>query len=139
MGYTRLLMIKSLKKLFIPELRKKGFTGTFPHFRRITAGRTSLLTIQFDRNGGGFVIELANSDEPKFQTYWGKDIPLTKLTAHDLDNRKRIYPNSEEEQRGNEDWFRYDQKPLISFGNRYDKLAEKVTEKIPVMESYWNI
>ncbi|WP_248561551.1 DUF4304 domain-containing protein [Niallia sp. NCCP-28] len=29
-------MIAELKKIVIPELRKKGFKGSFSHFRRIS-------------------------------------------------------------------------------------------------------
>jgi hypothetical protein len=49
-------MIKLLKGIFIPLLRDRNFKGSFPHFRRTENGRTNLLTFQFDKNGGGFVI-----------------------------------------------------------------------------------
>jgi hypothetical protein len=127
-------MIKSLKKFVIPELRNRNFKGSFPHFHKTVNGKTNLLTFQFDRNGGGFIIELANWNESEFKTHWDKIIPLNKLTAHDLNERQRIYPNTLIEQNGKDSWFR--------FGNSksdrvYDELANKVIERFPIMEQYW--
>lgn len=59
MSTERDKMISSLNKFFVPELRKLNFKGSFPHFRRIENDITNLITFQFDRDGGGFVIELA--------------------------------------------------------------------------------
>jgi hypothetical protein len=43
----------------IPQLRGRGFTGSFPHLRRVRDGAVDLLTFQFDRHGGSLTIELA--------------------------------------------------------------------------------
>ena len=137
MSEERTEMINALKEIFIPVLREKNFRGSFPHFRRTKNGRTNLLTFQFDRDGGRFVIELANWNEPEFKTSWGKEIPLSKLTAHDLNERQRIYPDSIKEDKGKDSWFRYDN---ISFGDNKDKyqvIARKVVERLPIMEQYW--
>ncbi|MFC4818574.1 DUF4304 domain-containing protein [Flavobacterium sp. GCM10023249] len=138
MSTERAKMIKSLNQIFIPELRKLKFKGSFPHFRKTENEKTNLLTFQFDRDGGGFVIELANHKGKEYKTYWNEIIELNKLTAHNLNERKRIYPNSENEENGKNSWFRYDKTSLLSFGNKYDKLAKKAVERIPLMEKYWN-
>ena len=127
-------MIKSLKEIVIPELRNRNFKGSFPHFRKTKNGKTNLLTFQFDRNGGGFIIELANWNKSEFKTHWGKIISLNKLTAHDLNERQRIYPFVLTEQNGTDSWFRYG-KPKSD--EIYNKLSEKVIERIPIMEQYW--
>ena len=138
MSTERDKMIKSLNEIFIPELRNRNFKGSFPHFRKTENGKTNLLTFQFDRYGGGFVIELANWNEPEFKAPWGEVIPLKKLTAHDLNERQRIYPNTLTEENGKDSWFRYDRKRILSCGNEYDKLSKKVVDRIPIMEKYWN-
>ena len=138
MSEERNKMIESLKEIVIPKLRDLNFKGSFPHFRRIENGKTNLLTFQFDRNSGGFIIELANWNGTEFKTHWDKIIPLNKLTAHDLDKRQRIYPNSLTEQNGTDSWFRYDKNKILSFGNKFDKLSKKVIDRIPTMEKYWN-
>ncbi|MGA8154228.1 MAG: DUF4304 domain-containing protein [Terriglobales bacterium] len=53
-------MISSLQKLFVPALRERDSKGSLPHFRRPMVDRIDLLTIQFDKWGGGFVIEISN-------------------------------------------------------------------------------
>jgi len=138
MSEERLEMIKSLKEIFVPELRNMNFKGSFPHFRRTIENNTNLLTFQFDRNGGGFVIELANHKGTEFKTSWGKVISLNKLTAHDINERQRIYPDSLTEEHAKESWFRYDKKSILSFGNKYDKLAKKTRNRIPIMDEYWD-
>ncbi len=138
MNTERDKMIKSLNEVFIPELRNRNFKGSFPHFRKTENGKTNLLTFQFDRNSGGFIIELANWNEPEFKTHWEKLIPLNKLTAHDLFERKRLYPNSTSEESGTESWFRYDRKNDLNIENRFELIAKSVITKIPIMEEYWN-
>lgn len=128
-------MIKSLNEIFIPELRNRNFKGSFPHFRKTENGKTNLLTFQFDRNGGGFIIELANWNESEFKNHWEKIISLNKLTAHDLNERKRIYPNSLTEKSGTDSWFRYEKSKS---DKTYESLARKVVDRIPIMEQYWN-
>lgn len=130
-------MIKSLNEIFIPELRNRNFKGSFPHFRKTENGKTNLLTFQFDKNGGGFIVELANWKEPEFKTHWGKLIPLNKLNAHDLFERRRIYPNSTSEENGTESWFRYDQNKNFDVENKFELISKNLIKRIPIMEEYW--
>ena len=138
MNSERNQMINSLNKLFVPKLRKLNFKGSFPHFRRTENDITNLITFQFDRDGGGFVIELANYKGKEHISSWGEITELKKLTAHHLNKRKRIYPNSENEDNGKQSWFRYDNKSFFYLGNIYDKIAKKATDRIPLMEKYWS-
>ena len=59
MSDLRLQMDAALKATLIPLLRDRGFKGSLPHFRRIGKSGIDLFTVQFDRNGGGFVVEVA--------------------------------------------------------------------------------
>ena len=44
-----------LKRLVIPDLRKTGFTGSFPHFRRTRGNKTELISfLSHNQYGGGF-------------------------------------------------------------------------------------
>ena len=98
-------MEAALKRVVVPELRRAGFTGSFPHFRRVRES-IDLVTFQFDRYGGGFVIEVATGESAGFTTHWGKHIPASKLTTWDLhpNQRKRLKPASGS---GTDSWFRY--------------------------------
>lgn len=134
---TRKEMVKNLSDIVIPVLRQKGFKGSFPHFRRLTTDRINLLTFQFDRSGGGFVIEITNCQPSGFTTSWGTKIEPNKLTAHDLFNRKRIQSNMVTESSLTEDWFRYDKKYLFGLGDIYKKVCKDVLSKLVVAEDYW--
>jgi len=130
-------MVINLSDIVIPVLRQKGFKGSFPHFRRITIDRINLLTFQFDRSGGGFVIEITNCQPNGFTTSWGTKIEPNKLTAHDLFNRKRIQSNMDTTSSLTEDWFRYDKKYLFGFGDIYKKVCKDVLSKLDIAEDYW--
>ena len=90
MSLSRSLMIKALKDIVVPKLREDGFKGSFPHFRRIRDDQIDLLTFQFDRHGGGFVIELGKCPPEGFTTYFDEFIPPQKVTAWDVNDRHRI-------------------------------------------------
>ncbi len=108
-------MIASIKEIVVPQMRERGFRGSFPHFRRRTDRQIDLLTFQFDRNGGGFVIEISRCPPGGITTSWGKEIPPAKVTAQDLhpDERQRLQPFGGG---GTDSWFRYDSRPPPSGG-----------------------
>lgn len=140
MSEEREKMINSLKKIVIPKLRDLNFKGSFPHFRRFENDKINLLTFQFDKNGGGFVIEIGNCDKNGFTTHYNEYIEPTKMTAHFLDaeDRIRIQKNMKTPNSSTDDWFRYDKKPLFFFGNIYEKVSNEVLEKLPIAIKYWN-
>jgi hypothetical protein len=90
MSDSRDQMISVLRESVFPTLRELGFSGSFPHFRRIRETKIDLLTFQFNRHGGSFVVEIACCGPEGFTTYWGKQIPPKKISAHDLHPNKRL-------------------------------------------------
>jgi len=117
-------MNKALKATVVPVLRNLGFTGSFPHFRRRQPKRIDLLTFQFDRYGGGFVIEIVQCDTEGFTNHWGEHIPPEKVTAWDVPQRVRVQPGAGS---GTEGWFRYD----LAKGDAFTRTATSV---IPFLE-----
>jgi len=100
-------MVSSLQKLFVPALRERGFKGSLPHFRRPTVDRIDLLTIQFDKWGGGFVIEISNCAPEGIVMSWGKHIPPSRVRAWDVNPKHR--PRLGSLKRGEHGhWFRFD-------------------------------
>ncbi|MFJ7406290.1 MULTISPECIES: DUF4304 domain-containing protein [unclassified Lysinibacillus] len=73
LSHSRLLMIKALKKLVVPYLREHGFKGSFPHFRRQNEEHMDVITFQFNRYGGSFVVEVAICGKDGFTTSWGTE------------------------------------------------------------------
>ena len=133
MNDSRNIMNEEINKIVIPELRKIGFSGSFPHFRRINNSEIHLLTFQFDKYGGGFIIEIAKAQNKPFKTYWGKVIEQNKLTAHDLNERIRIHPKGILKDSSTDDWFRYD-KVGIFRRNVYNNVAKQVIGKLNLIE-----
>jgi len=123
-------MISELKKIVVPELRKRGFKGSFPHFRRISEDKIDLMTFQFDRYGEGFVIEVGVCSPEGFTHSWGEKVSPNKVTAHDLnpDNRLRLKENDGQ-------WFRYDAENESE--DIYENVAIEVMKHLYEAEEYW--
>lgn len=136
MSETRKKMDDALKTIVVPKLRELGFKGSLPHFRRILDSEVHLITFQFDKYGGGFVIELAKTKNKEFQTYWGKKIKPNKFTAYDINNRTRIHPKGKLSTSTPESWFRYDKRILA--GNIYTKVANQVLDQIELIEKHFS-
>jgi hypothetical protein len=123
-------MDAALREKVVPVLRARGFKGSLPHFRRILPERVDLLTVQFDRHGGGFVVEVSRCSPTGITTSWGKHIPATQATAHDLppDKRHRLgSPNPGRDGR----WFRFDE------GTSVLAVAESLLGHIEEAEGWW--
>src|SRR5438045_8951024 len=103
----RKAMILELKRIVQPHLRSIELSGALPHFRKIGQETIDLVSVQFDRNGGGFVIEIARCPSEGIITYWGEHILPNKTKAFDVHPkfRKRIQPRTGG---GTDSWFRFD-------------------------------
>lgn len=125
----RASMDAALKEIVVPVLRNRGFKGSLPHFRRLTNSSAELLTFQFDKWGGGFIVEIASCSIDGFTTHWGKHIPANKLTAQDIhpNSRKRIQPL---EGSGVDAWFRFDVADA-------SQVASSLLGHLSVAESWW--
>ena len=126
---TREDMIDALRKILVPVLRQRGFTGSFPHLRRIARDRIDLVSVQFDKWGGGFVVEVAKSAADGFTTHWGEKIAPGKVKAHDLHPNERLRLGA----KGSEDdhWFRYDT------GGTVEAVAQDVVSCLEQAETWW--
>ena len=124
-------MIASLKRLFVPALRERGFKGSLPHFRRLRNDQIDLLTVQFDRYGGGFVIEISRCAPEGMTTSWGKKIPPNKVTAWDMHPKERPRLGAPSPQEDGH-WFRFDD------GTPTDAVAESATLLLAEADRWWN-
>lgn len=129
-------MLHALEQHVVPTLRERGFRGSFPHFRRRHAATTDLLSFQFDKWGGGFVIELAVGPAGELVTPWGARIAAARLKAIDLSSgaRARLQPGSD----GSTDsWFRFDDGPTGDRPARFQAVAAQVLDLLPQAEAWW--
>jgi len=130
-------MKKALAKKVIPELRKLNFTGSFPHFRRSFEGKLNLINFQFDKYGGGFIIEVANCKADGYITSWGQTIKPNKLTVYDLNKRKRIHANPKLTDTSRDNWYRYDSTSLKELINVYESICDDVLSNMTIAIDYW--
>jgi hypothetical protein len=129
MSTTTDQMKKALREIVVPRLRERGFTGSFPHFRRRRIDRIDLLTFQFNRHGGGFIIEIGQCPPEGYTTYWGKPKAADEVTAWDLSPRERarVQPQAGT---GTDSWFCFDD---LAFS----RTAEAVLPFIEQAERMW--
>jgi len=126
---TREEMIAVLNSIVFPALRQRGFTGSFPHLRRLGANQIDLMTFQFDKWGGGFIVEISKCGTEGIITSWGENIHPKKVTAHDLNPRDRFRLGCEGP--STENWYRYDS------GKTKESVAHEVLQQIDNAERWW--
>jgi hypothetical protein len=125
-------MIAMLKEVVIPKLKVAGFSGSFPHLRRQREATIDLLTFQFSRWGGSFVVEVASCPAAGVTMSWGEHVPPKKVTAHDISYRLRLGSNPPKKA---DHWFDFES---ATYGDRiYRMAAEEVLQYLPQAERYW--
>jgi len=133
MSAEREKMIAALKDKIVPVLKARGFKGTFPHFRRLTNSGIHLLTFQFDKWGGGYVVEVAACSSAGVKMHWGEQIPPNKVTAQHVNKRLRLGASDSK----TDHWFRYDRGGLFKFGDPYEKAANEVLPYLDGQAENW--
>jgi len=128
-------MVKALNGIVVTRLRERGFQGSFPHFRRIGEKKIDLLTFQFDRHGGGFVIEISKCPPDGITTPWGEHLSPKKVRAWDMhpSDRLRLQPSPGS---GTSDWFRYDK--FSRQGEVFEKTARETLPFLDTAEKFWS-
>ena len=125
-------MIETLKERVVPHLRERGFKGSFPHFRRIGESKTDLLMFQFDKWGGGFIIELGEGPADELVQHWGERVPAAKLTVPVLSLASRVRLVADNAATS-ETWFRFDANTRAAF----DDAADNVVRLLPQADGWW--
>lgn len=130
-------MIEALNEHVVPVLRERGFKGSFPHFRRKAATKIHLLTIQFDKHGGGFTIEIAVGPVSGLAGPNGTHHAPTEMTAWHSHPEQRLRLGGTT---GKTDhWFRFDSKGIIPFQDPYAKAARAALPYLDRQaEPWWN-
>lgn len=102
-------VVQEIKAIIVPELRRLGFKGSFPHFRRIyDDGRVDYLSYQFNKYGGSFIVEIAVAYPYKGKNgnfyYWDEVTPefVKKSDYSYTKERLRIEPSKGK-------WFEFDE------------------------------
>jgi hypothetical protein len=123
-----------LRKNVIPLLSEKGFTGKYPHFRRVREDCIELISFLTNKWGGSFTVEVSAvfpNGLNKNYTEW-EGLAEDKLTVWSTNERYRL--------KGMYDgWFYYGDvyvKHSLLFGKVYYDLSEKQTPDQVLAKGY---
>jgi hypothetical protein len=83
-------MDAALKSRAIPLLRKMGFKGSYPHFRRVLEKRVDTIGFQFSQLGPQFYIEIGVADPDGYTLLDGTHFPPETLKYYQCPVRVRI-------------------------------------------------
>ena len=142
MSDQRSLMISALKDCFVPELRRLGFTGSFPHFQRRLSQRVDFLTVQFNRDGGSFVVEIAKCGPNGKLEGFGSELPVSRLNVQFFSDRLRL--GSDREAGRTDHWFVFgprmcDPTEPAKPASFYESVAKSVVPFLQAQaEGWWN-
>ena len=117
----------------VPMLLGNGFTGMYPHYRKIDGNCIELITFQTNKWGGSFTVEVsAIFPHAKDSNCAHDTIEAEKVTVWDTNNRYRL--------KGMYDgWFHYNDlyaKRIFGFVKDYLAVSEKQKEDFAVPIGY---
>lgn len=122
-------MRRALLGQVVPVLRKRGFLGEYPHFRRLGEEQVDLLTFQADKWGGGFLVEIAKCPRMNIHDWSGHRVAVQRVTAHHMRERQRL-PGSP---RGAH-WYRYDRGKSLA---RFERIAQLLLRDLERIAGPW--
>ena len=127
---NREIMLSALKEHTFPLLKKRGFTGKYPNFRRKFDNCIELISFQTNKWGGSFTIEVsAVFPESENKNYTLHDGVTEETFGVEATNHRYRLPGMFD------GWFYYRdiyRKRTLLFGSIYHDVPEnKVTNFVP--------
>jgi hypothetical protein len=107
------LMREALKKTFIPRLRKMGFKGSLPNFKREKDTIIDAVFVQFDhRQGGKFTTNIERTKDERAVAYF-----RVARYGHDF-------------------WYSYD-RPNLGLKDKYEYLTQRLMDDFNIAEEFF--
>jgi Domain of unknown function (DUF4304) len=125
---TRNQVDAELKLRVVPEFRRLGFKGSYPHFYRDRAGHVDLATVQFSSSGEEFVIELSFADCARKNVYIFKETQVAKLRVSQTTKRLRLGTDNSQK----DNWFH-----SAGEGEQLAALCVSINELLCTQGSTW--
>lgn len=114
-------MRAALKRIVLPALRERGFTGELPHLRRVTPDATWTFSTRTWKWGGRFIVDLGRAPSGAYATVTGEVMAPAELTSWHLRDADRAtlraVPDVLEEI-----WFSYE----LTTGDRLRRWAARL-------------
>lgn len=120
------IMKKHLELNVIGPLCAQGFTGKYPHFRRVKEDGIELISFRTNKHGGSFTVEVSAvfPDKENKNFVSNNNLSVNDLTVWDTDERYRL--------KGMYDgWFYYRDlysKYVLGFGKDYIHISENAVD-----------
>lgn len=136
---TNEAMRKVLNRTVVPDLKRRGFSGKMPHFRRILDGRVDVLGVQFNRYGGSFVIEIGSCGIAGITHPTAGHVPAEKVRHYDIPLLRRLRLGSDPSSTFSRDhWFAFRRGTIIKNFD-YEAPAMEVLDLLGRQaEPYWS-
>ncbi|QVL48823.1 MAG: hypothetical protein KFB96_25335 [Thiocapsa sp.] len=128
-------MRKSFRKHLVPVLAAAGFVGKSIHFMRLRNDAQDLLSIQYWKYGGSFILEFGRRDRGPLLTAWGPVIPEESLEVAYLPGGDRA--RLQERDAPSDDTFAGFS--FAGFGEdvaKYERLALRVAGDLPQVDAW---
>ena len=93
-----------------------------------------LLTFQFNRYGGSFVVEVSSCPAVGAKFPWGDLIDTDLVTAHDMGDRLRLGSRPPKVE---DHWFEYSDDGKKHSQPKYESAAKHVLAFLSQAEDYW--
>lgn len=126
-------MNAALNDSVVPVLREMGFKGSLPHFRRERDEHIDLLTVQYNKYGGSFLVEISFADPARENVYLYRDTPANKLRV--AQTRERFRLGADHENWGV--WLAFSGRPASGITGSPSQLADVVVGYIRSQASAW--
>ena len=124
-----------MRKLFEPFLANEGFAGKYPNFRRKESGDLQLLSVIYDKWGGGFVLEFAIHPPGPLHTSWGTIVPEEEIdVAYASPSTRARLVQTERGQGCYEDFFRYEK--ITDDREQCEALVKRVIERFSQLNEW---
>lgn len=120
-------VIDEIKEYIIPEIRKREFKGSYPHFKRIKNNQIDLLSFQFDKYGSAFWIEISvvyTENDQYTNIIFPKEESIEKINVYNTNIRYRLLNEDG-------DFFNYQD-------NNITKCLEQAKERLYLIDEWYN-
>ena len=128
-------MRKALKRCLLPKMKRLGFSGSGSKFQRTSTDWLDLVSIQYWKYGGQFILEFARRERGALHTSWGEVVPEEKLDVAYVSPSLR----ARLEQRGADSGEGFRGFKFSGFAEdtaRYEALAAQVAALLPQVEEW---
>lgn len=120
-------IIDEIKEYIIPEIRKREFKGSYPHFKRIKNNQIDLLSFQFDKYGSAFWIEISvvyTGNDQYTNIIFSEKESIEKINVFNTNIRYRLLNEDG-------DFFNYEDTNIT-------KCVEQVKERLYLIDEWYN-